>query len=60
MSAFILSLVFACAAGGWLFTKLQQNTGYGNSSSAIKGAAIATALIFIFAFTVCRYVLHLN
>lgn len=58
MNAALLALLIAMSSGVWIYTKLQQKTGYGNSSSAIKGAAIAGVIIFILVFTLGRMILH--
>lgn len=52
MSPFIVALLTAIGGGTWVYTKLQQKTGYGNSTSAIKGAAIAGLGIFIVVLTI--------
>lgn len=46
-TALLTALLFAAGAGTWIYTKLQQRTGYGNSRSALQGAAIAAGLIFV-------------
>ncbi len=51
MSAFFVALLFALGAGTWIYTKLQQKTGYGNSKGALKGAAVAAVIAFVVVFT---------
>ncbi|TAH36598.1 hypothetical protein EYC59_00255 [Candidatus Saccharibacteria bacterium] len=52
IKAFLLGLIISVCAGVWIFTKLNQRTGYGNGASAAKGAAIAGALIFVIVFSI--------
>lgn len=52
MSAFIIALLAAIGGGTWVFTRLQNKTGYGNSKTALKGAAIAGLGLFIVVFTI--------
>ncbi len=49
-TAFFTALLFALGAGTWIYTKLQQRTGYGNSRSAAQGAAISAVLLFVIVF----------
>ncbi len=51
MSPFLISLLFSLGAGTWVYTKLQQKTGYGNSKAAFKGAAVAALIGFVIMFT---------
>jgi Co/Zn/Cd efflux system component len=55
MSAFITALLLALGAGTWIYTKLQQRTGYGNSKSALQGAAVSGVLIFIVTFVTAMF-----
>ncbi len=57
MSAFLLALLISVCSGVWIFTKMNQTTGYGNSGNAIKGAAAAGVGIFVVVFTVGLIVL---
>lgn len=57
MSAFVVALLAAIGGGTWVFTKLQNKTGYGNSKSALQGAAIAGVGLFILVFTIGLMVL---
>ncbi len=50
MQAFWLALLISGCAGVWIFTKLNQKTGYGNGGSAVKGAIVAGAVIFVVVF----------
>lgn len=52
MSAFITSLLLSLGAGTWIYTKLQNKTGYGNSKTALKGALISGVIIFFVVLTV--------
>lgn len=57
MKAFITALLLGLGGGTWIYTKLQQRTGYGNSKTAFKGAAIAGVIIFIVVLTITLTVL---
>ena len=57
MTAFVTALLLALGGGTWIYTKLQRRTGYGNSKSAFKGAAVAGVIIFIVVFTIALTVL---
>lgn len=50
--AFLLALIISVCAGVWIYTKLNQRTGYGNGANAAKGAAIAGAGIFVVMFSI--------
>lgn len=52
-------IAFLCAVGGstWVYTKLQQRSGYGNTASVAKGTAVAGAVIFIVVYTIGLMVL---
>lgn len=54
MGPFLTALFLSVGAGTWIFLKLQQRTGYGNVRSALKGAGISAAIIFIIAYMVVR------
>jgi len=60
MFDFIIALVLGVGGGGWLFFQLNHRTGDANSGSNFVGAGIATLLIFVFVFTLLKYVLHLK
>jgi hypothetical protein len=49
--AVLLAFIAAISAATWFYTKLQQKTGYGNSTNAIKGAAIAGGIVFVVVLT---------
>lgn len=53
MGPFIISLFVALGAGTWIYSQLQQRTGYGNSQ-AIIGAALAAAGIFTIVYLTMR------
>jgi len=57
MSAFITALLLSLGAGTWIYTKLQNKTGYGNSKSAFMGALISGIVIFVVVLTVALMVL---
>jgi uncharacterized membrane protein SpoIIM required for sporulation len=55
LTSFFTALLFAAGAGVWIYTKLQQRTGYGNSTSAVQGAAVSALLIFIVVFVTAMF-----
>lgn len=57
MSAFFVALLCSVGAATWLYTKLQRRTGYGNSGSALKGAAIAGVIVFLVILTIGKTIL---
>lgn len=52
MTAAFLALLIAGGAAVWIYTKLQNKTGYGNNTGAAKGAGVAFAIIFVVVFTI--------
>ena len=54
MGPFWTSLLLAVGAGTWIFTKLQNKTGYGNSRSAWLGASISALGIFTVVYLTLR------
>ena len=58
MSTALLALLVAGATGVWIYTKLNERTGYGNSSSAIRGAAVSALIIFIVVFSLAHLLLR--
>lgn len=46
MGPFITSLMLAVGVATWIFSKLQQRTGYGNSRNALIGAVFIGLVIF--------------
>jgi uncharacterized membrane protein SpoIIM required for sporulation len=57
MNAALLALLIAAASSVWIYTKLQNHTGYGNSKAAFKGALTAFVLGFIVVFTIAKLIL---
>jgi hypothetical protein len=57
MSALFIALIFSVGASVWIYNKLQDRTGYGNSAAALKGAVVSFVLIFAVVFTICLTVL---
>ncbi len=57
MKAFLVAFLVAISSATWIYTKLQQKTGYGNSTNAIKGAVISGVIIFFVVFSVALMVL---
>ncbi|MGB4967775.1 MAG: hypothetical protein WBO35_06275 [Candidatus Saccharimonadales bacterium] len=56
MGSFFISLLFAVGAATWVYTKLQQKTGYGNSQSALIGAAVTGVGLFLVMFMTTKLV----
>lgn len=54
MGPFLTSLFVAVGAGTWIYTRLQQRTGYGNSQNAIVGAGLAAAGLFLVMYLTLR------
>ncbi len=54
MGAFFTALLLAVGVGTWIFTKLQQRTGYGNSRGALIGAGIAAFGVFLLVYLTAR------
>lgn len=54
MSAALLALLIAGGGSVWIYTKLQNHTGYGNSKNAVIGALVTFAVGFIVIFTLAR------
>jgi hypothetical protein len=57
VSAGVLAFIVALSSSVWVFTKLQNKTGYGNNSNAIKGAAVVFIIAFIVVFTLAHSLL---
>lgn len=58
MSAAVVALLVAISSSVWVFTKLQNKTGYGNNQNAIIGAAVFFVIAFIVIFTTGHSFLH--
>lgn len=54
MGPFLTSLLVAIGGGTWIYSRLQQRTGYGNSRSAIIGAGLAALGIFMVIYLTMR------
>lgn len=54
MGPFLTSLLLSVGAATWVYTKLQQRTGYGNSRNAIIGAALMGLLLFSVVYLTLR------
>lgn len=57
MNAFFIALLFSVGAGTWVYTKLQNRTGYGNNQASLKGAAVAAGICFVVLFTIAWTIL---
>ncbi len=51
---FITALLLAIGGGTWVYSQLQQRTGYGNSRNAVTGAAISALIIFLITYVTAR------
>ena len=54
MGPFLTSLLLSVGAATWVYTKLQQRTGYGNSRNAIIGATLVGLLLFSVVYLTLR------
>ena len=54
MGPFFTSLFVSVGAGTWIYSRLQQHTGYGNSRSAIVGAGLSALGIFVVIYLTAR------
>lgn len=54
MGPFLIAVFFALGAATWVYTKLQQRTGYGNNQSALTGAAVVGAALFVIMFLTAK------
>jgi hypothetical protein len=54
MNAVLVAFLMALGASVWVFTKLQDRTGYGNQKSALTGAGVSFVLIFLVVFTLAH------
>jgi hydrogenase-4 membrane subunit HyfE len=53
MSA-LFALIASFSVSVWIFTKLQNKTGYGNNKNAMIGAAVVFVLGFIVIFSLAN------
>jgi hypothetical protein len=53
----LFALIASFSGSVWIYTKLQNRTGYGNNQSAIIGAAVVFVLGFIVIFTLAKLLL---
>ena len=57
MSAGLIALLCSAGAATWVFTKLQNRTGYGNNRDAIIGAVVVFVICFIVVFSLAHMLL---
>lgn len=57
MSSWLIALMFSIGASTWIFSKLQQNNGYGNNQSALIGATVSGVIIFIIMYMILNIVM---
>lgn len=57
MSAALVALLVSLGGATWVYTKLQNKTGYGNNRSAIIGSAVVFVIAFIVVFSVGHMIL---
>jgi hypothetical protein len=60
MSAFLVAVFFAIGVGGWTYTQLARRSGNANPSSTLMAAGGAALLVFIFAFTLLKFVFNIG
>jgi hypothetical protein len=51
--------MFGAGVGAWAYAKLSRSVGAGNQRNAFIGGAIAGLVVFIFFFTLFKYVLNI-
>lgn len=54
MSPWIIALMLSVGASAWIFSKLQQRTGYGNNKAALIGTVTAGIVIFIIVYMTAK------
>jgi len=54
MGPFLTSLLIALGSATWIYSRLQQHTGYGNSRNAIVGAVLSALGIFMVLYLTAR------
>jgi hypothetical protein len=54
MTPFLIAFFIALGAGAWIFTKLQQKTGYGNGRTTWTGTIISVLVIFFVVYISLR------
>ncbi len=54
MGPFFTALLLAAGGGTWVYSRLQQTTGYGNSRSAVIGAGVSAVGIFLVTYLTAR------
>lgn len=57
MSALLIALIGAVGSSAWVYTKLQDRTGYGNNKPAIQGTVAVFIVGFIVLFTIFKFLL---
>jgi hypothetical protein len=58
VGALLVAFLMALGAGTWVFTKLQNRNGYGNSKNALIGAAIVSVLVLFVIYSLARMFIH--
>lgn len=54
MTPVLVAFFIALGAGAWIFTKLQQKTGYGNGRTTWTGTIISVIAIFLVIYLTLR------
>ncbi len=54
MGPFFTAFLLGVGGGTWLYTKLQQRTGYGNNKNALIGATVAALGLFLLVYLSLR------
>lgn len=54
MGPLFTSLLLAVGVAAWVFVKLQDKTGHGNSKNAVVGAGMSGSVLFIVMYLTLR------
>ena len=60
MSGILISLLAAVSMTVWVYTKLARRTGVDNRKGAVIGALAAGFMIFLFFFTLLKFILNIQ
>lgn len=60
MSNWIVALMLAAGVAGWVYSKMSRRLGYGNTQSLWIVVAAAFVAVFLFVWTLTRYVIPLH
>lgn len=60
MSAFVVSLLFAFGASGFIWTKIGHRTGNADPKSVLMTTAVVGVIVFVVFFTMMKFVLNIH